>query len=76
MEFGTDFTIAYILLHIKFQLLHCNENNWSSSAASDTKQNNVCHRVFEKYAPSADATFIKEKEHGVCAKTWFRFSYL
>jgi hypothetical protein len=39
-------------------------------------RNNVWHRVFEKYAPFAEAIFIKEKEHGVCAKTWFRLSYL
>jgi len=37
-EFGTDFTIAYILLLINFQFLHRIENTWSSSVANDTKQ--------------------------------------
>jgi hypothetical protein len=39
-------------------------------------RNNIWHRVFEKYALLAEATFIKEKEHVVCAETWVRLSYL
>jgi len=35
-EFGTDFTIVNFLL-LNFQFLHCSENIWSSSVASDTK---------------------------------------
>jgi hypothetical protein len=63
--------------HIRIQCpKYIRNRHFSSWDKMFVDQCNVWHRVFEKYAPFAEATFIKEKEQSVRAKTWVRPSYL